>query len=603
MIIYEITGIVTERRKTCTEMQWRDKIICSFVIFVAVAAAVFCVSIKSAQASTTVTIQPGSEGKDSYVFGMMAPNNFGDIASIATGGGIGSPPPARLFIEFDLSSIPDDATVESAQVQLYYYQYYGMENIALDLSLYRVTSNWDEHVISWNIQPSISGSASSVTTVGNSGSYGWQSFDATSLVQGWESGSYSNYGFAIKLATEDKNNAKTFYSSDNGSLQPKLVVIYSSGSQPPSDPDDPPADPDNPPSDPDNPPLADTDNPPADPNDPPADPSNPDQPAVNIKIPLPAAVQTVVDVVKDISKTSQSKAVVALAGTVSLVTSVAAIATMLAAEMTFKELLLVIINYLLSFFAVRKKEKSGVVYDQLTKQPVTGALVNLFEFSSMRLVSSALTDKSGKYFFTVKKGEYALSVVKNGYIYPSQYAKSESKLNQNVYFGQTINIESEQEIVNAQIPIDPTARAESNRSTLKILLTSSFIRISILLVGSIVAGGVLWFVPVPLNYVICGFYLALWSMEFYIQHREVKFSRIYDQASRQPIDLALVRVFSPNGKLVKTYVSDFHGRFMPYIEDKDHYMVIERIGYKELKENPEKVGFVEGKRFKLQKKN
>jgi len=86
-------------------------------------------------------------------------------------------------------------------------------------------------------------------------------------------------------------------------------------------------------------------------------------------------------------------------------------------------------------------------------------------------------------------------------------------------------------------------------------------------VGSIVAGGVLWFVPVPLNYVICGFYLALWSMEFYIQHREVKFSRIYDQASRQPIDLALVRVFSPNGKLVKTYVSDFHGRFMPYIED------------------------------------
>ncbi|OGD65759.1 hypothetical protein A2215_04725 [Candidatus Berkelbacteria bacterium RIFOXYA2_FULL_43_10] len=573
------------------------------MIFVAVAAAVFCVSIKSAQASTTVTIQPGSEGKDSYVFGMMAPNNFGDIASIATGGGIGSPPPARLFIEFDLSSIPDDATVESAQVQLYYYQYYGMENIALDLSLYRVTSNWDEHVISWNIQPSISGSASSVTTVGNSGSYGWQSFDATSLVQGWESGSYSNYGFAIKLATEDKNNAKTFYSSDNGSLQPKLVVIYSSGSQPPSDPDDPPADPDNPPSDPDNPPLADTDNPPADPNDPPADPSNPDQPAVNIKIPLPAAVQTVVDVVKDISKTSQSKAVVALAGTVSLVTSVAAIATMLAAEMTFKELLLVIINYLLSFFAVRKKEKSGVVYDQLTKQPVTGALVNLFEFSSMRLVSSALTDKSGKYFFTVKKGEYALSVVKNGYIYPSQYAKSESKLNQNVYFGQTINIESEQEIVNAQIPIDPTARAESNRSTLKILLTSSFIRISILLVGSIVAGGVLWFVPVPLNYVICGFYLALWSMEFYIQHREVKFSRIYDQASRQPIDLALVRVFSPNGKLVKTYVSDFHGRFMPYIEDKDHYMVIERIGYKELKENPEKVGFVEGKRFKLQKKN
>jgi hypothetical protein len=582
-------------------MFWRDKIICLLVMFVAISAAVFNISIRPAQASTTVTIQPESEGKDSSVFGMMAPDNFGDATSISTGGGTGSPPPARLYIQFDLSSIPDGATVESAQVRLYYYQYYGVENTALDLSLYRVTSDWDEHVISWNIQPSISGSATSVTTVGNSGSYGWQSFDATSLIQGWENGSYPNYGFTIRLATEDKNNAKTFYSGDNASLQPKLVVTYSGGSTPPTDPDDPPPDPDNPPVDPDNPP-ADPDNPTPDPDNPPSDPSNPDQPTVNIKIPLPASVQTIIDTIRDISKTSQSKAIVALAGTISLVTSIAAIATMLAMEMTFKELLLVLINYLLSFFAARKKEKSGVVYDQLTKQPVTGALVNLFEFGTMRLVASALTDKAGKYFFTVKTGDYAISVVKNGYIYPSQYAKGESKLNQNVYFGQTINIKSDQEIINAQIPIDPTAKAESKRSTLKILLTSSFIRISVLLVGSIVAGGVLWFVPIPLNYVICGFYLTLWIMEFYIQHREVKFSRVYDLGNRQPIDLALVRVFSPNGKLVKTYVSDFHGRFMPYIENKDQYMVIERIGYQELKENPEKVGFVEGKKFRLQKR-
>lgn len=575
----------------------RDKIICLFALLTALSAAVFCVSIKPAKASTTITIQPGAEGKDSYIFAMV-PGNNGNATYLDAGGDAGMPPPARAFIEFDLSPIPAGASIESATLSLYYYSWFGPSDESETISLHKATSSWDEGTITWALQPSFDAGATTSTVVGNSGAYGWYSWSITSLVNGWKAGSITNYGLVLKDSNETTNTAKVFYSSDNASLQPKLVVTYSSGSAPPVSPDDPAPDPVDP--TPDNPP-SDPKNPTPNPDNPPSDPNNPDQSTVNITIPLPASARTIIDVVKDISKTSQSKAVVALAGTISLVTSIAAIATMLAAQMTFKELLLVLINYLLSFFAARKREKSGVVYDKLTKQPIAGALVNLFEFSTMRLVASALTDKTGRYFFTVKRGDYALSVVKNGYIYPSQYAKGESKLNQNIYFGQTINIKSDQEIINAQIPIDPTARAESNRSTLKILLTSSFIRISILLIGSIVAGGVLWFVPIPLNYIICGFYLTLWIMEFYIQHREVKFSRVYDQSNRQPIDLALVRVFSPDGKLVKTYVSDFHGRFMPYIEEKDHYMVIERIGYKELKENPEMVGFVEGKRFKLKK--
>jgi hypothetical protein len=571
------------------------------VMIVAVSAAFFGIDNNRARASTTVTLQPGAEGKDSYVFAMM-PGNNGSATYLDAGGDMGMPPPARTYIEFDLSSIPAGATIESATLSLYYYSWFGPSDQSETISLHKVTSSWDENTITWALQPSYEAGATTSTVVGNSGAYGWYSWSITSLVSGWMGGSVANYGIALKDVTETTNTAKVFYSSDYApaSLRPKLTVTYTAQSQPPAGPDDPPVDPDDPPADPDSPPE-DLTNPPADPENPPTDPQNPEQLAVVVNIPLPPAAKTVVDYAKDISKTAESKAVVAVAGTVSLVSSVAALVTLLVSELTFKEILLVLINYFLSLFAARRKEKSGVVFDQLTKQPVVGALVNLFEFEIMRLVASALTDKSGRYFFAVRKGKYALSVVKNGYIYPSQYAKGESKINQDIYFGQTINVDEEQEIINARIPIDPTAKAESKRSIFRILITSSFIRISILLLGSIVAGGVLWFVPVPLNYAICGLYLLIWLMEFYIQHREVKFSRVYDEKNRQPIDLALVRVFSSNGKLQKTYVSDFHGRFMPYIEDKDHYLMIERVGYKELKDNPEKVGFVEGKKFKLRK--
>jgi len=61
------------------------------------------------------------------------------------------------------------------------------------------------------------------------------------------------------------------------------------------------------------------------------------------------------------------------------------------------------------------------------------------------------------------------------------------------------------------------------------------------------------------------------------------------------------RVVSESGKIKKTYVSDFGGRFIPYLSEHDDSIVIERTGYGQVKEKPGKKGFVEGRTYRLKK--
>ena len=70
----------------------------------------------------------------------------------------------------------------------------------------------------------------SATRAWRSGS--WLSIDATSTVQNWVSGAQTNYGFALYQKEDGSQGAaylSKFYSADNGSSIPKLVVNYDPG--------------------------------------------------------------------------------------------------------------------------------------------------------------------------------------------------------------------------------------------------------------------------------------------------------------------------------------------------------------------------------------
>ena len=94
------------------------------------------------------------------------------------------------------------------------------------IKAYRITTNWSQNNVSWNAQPSFTTTGASETFqfVGN----GWYAADVTSLVYAFMTGTYSNYGFALKNPSESSTSSETyFYSSDAlTSSAPVLKINY-----------------------------------------------------------------------------------------------------------------------------------------------------------------------------------------------------------------------------------------------------------------------------------------------------------------------------------------------------------------------------------------
>ena len=297
-----------------------------------------------------------------------------------------------------------------------------------------------------------------------------------------------------------------------------------------------------------------------------------------------------------------SKIALAIAAALSVASSLSVITTALAAQVGIKELFFVVFNYILSLLSAKRREKSGLIYDQYTNKPIQGAIIRLYEQNVMKLVSSIVSDKKGRYYFTVKPGKYVMSVIKSGYIFPSHAAKKEQSLNEQVYYGQTVEVRGDAGVINYKIPLDPTADAKTTRTMFMVILHSSFVRLSIMVIGTLVSLFALYITPVLVNYLLTSGYLVLWSLEFLMQRRELKFSKVVDKKSKKPIDLALVRIFSKNGKIKNTYVTDFNGKFIPYFQEDGDYMIVERTGYEKIVDRPDRKGFVEGKKYLIDKK-
>lgn len=171
----------------------------------------------------TLTIQPGSEGKDADVYEPTPNTNSGNYLLLYVGYDSGK---WRSYLQFDVSPnpLPSDAIVTNAYLRLY--QYYSSDS--LSIGVYQVTSNWSESSITWNTQPTSSSVSEDYYSIGaSSGTETWYVDD---LVMGWIDGSISNYGLLLKPTDEASNDQSAyFYSSDytsNISKCPKLEIDY-----------------------------------------------------------------------------------------------------------------------------------------------------------------------------------------------------------------------------------------------------------------------------------------------------------------------------------------------------------------------------------------
>ena len=166
-----------------------------------------------------ITINPSA---DAYVWKYYPDDNFGSDDKLYIDDG--SNFTRRIFICFDLSSIPSGSTILSAKIRLYYY---GGDQTGRQVNVHRVLASWNESSITWNNQPSFDSTPS--TSINMPSSYGWVEFDVTEDVQKMFNGEIPNYGWCIKFNTENVSDSSTyyFYSRERSSDIPELYVEYS----------------------------------------------------------------------------------------------------------------------------------------------------------------------------------------------------------------------------------------------------------------------------------------------------------------------------------------------------------------------------------------
>lgn len=173
-----------------------------------------------------------------------ANNTVGDTAGeLALGEHNGLAQIGRPYIKFDFSTIPTNALVTSATLELY-----AVEDNSSNTRIYRIyrlKRNWVPTEATWNVWStgnnwSTAGAdgaddresedIGSYEMAGNSAINAWYSWSLTpSKVQEWISGAFANYGFVMRADTE-ANDQFRFESLENaGGHDPKLTIVYTVG--------------------------------------------------------------------------------------------------------------------------------------------------------------------------------------------------------------------------------------------------------------------------------------------------------------------------------------------------------------------------------------
>ena len=180
----------------------------------------------------TILLQPGSEGIDSFIEGDSGHQDHNKETDKDLKIDSETNKNYRILFQFDLSSIPSTAKLDSAVLEMYMHSSSGAND---EIEAHALTRAWTEDGVTWNDYNGIN----SWSTPGGdydaniAGAFtpngaGWNSLDITSLAQAWVTSDYPNYGMILLSPSASGNNEKKFHSSDaaDSSLHPKFTITY-----------------------------------------------------------------------------------------------------------------------------------------------------------------------------------------------------------------------------------------------------------------------------------------------------------------------------------------------------------------------------------------
>lgn len=181
-----------------------------------------CLLVNSYAQVSTVTLQPGGSGIDSYGYSATPMSGFHTATTLVISRNA-SNQRYRSFLMFNLSSIPSDAIITSAKLTLF-----GTNHSGTNPSYLRVnTSSWAETGVNWNNAPTTTTVAQLALAQSTAATQNY-TFDVKSTVQSMVNIPATNYGWTLIKQDESTTGTLTFGSSDNSTVssRPMLEISY-----------------------------------------------------------------------------------------------------------------------------------------------------------------------------------------------------------------------------------------------------------------------------------------------------------------------------------------------------------------------------------------
>jgi parallel beta-helix repeat protein len=132
----------------------------------------------------------------------------------------------RALVRFDLPTMPQGCSVESATLRLYS----PSGAAGRTIQAFRLGGSWTEGGVTWDNQPATTGGA--VTTTSG---IGYRDWSVAAQVQAMYTG--PNNGFLVRDASENQDAEQQFHSREKTDNRPQLVLQFGSGPPPSGAPD------------------------------------------------------------------------------------------------------------------------------------------------------------------------------------------------------------------------------------------------------------------------------------------------------------------------------------------------------------------------------
>ncbi|MBI2588440.1 carboxypeptidase regulatory-like domain-containing protein [Candidatus Berkelbacteria bacterium] len=234
----------------------------------------------------------------------------------------------------------------------------------------------------------------------------------------------------------------------------------------------------------------------------------------------------------------------------------------------------------------RRSKPWGRVVDRASNQPISGAVVRIFETQLNKLKETQTTDDLGRFGFLVKPGQYFVTVDKPGYTFQQELGKTRSAL-AGIYQGGIIDIK-EAGTLNMTVFLDPQSKSLPKLLAWRLRLINYLLTLLehlnglFLFVGGALAVFAYFIIASGYNLFILLLYLVLLGLRLSLgRNVQRPYGKVYDVRSKKGLNLAIVRLYDTRqGVLRATKVTDNLGRFTFLISPGSYYLVVAASDFK-----------------------